>query len=60
MEAMATEKAKVFAYVSPLLKKDFEALCEVEKRSVSNYVELLIDREIQLAKQDGRLPSSSR
>lgn len=60
MQDMATDKAKVFAYVSPLLKKDFETLCEVEKRSVSNFIELLIDREVQAAKVDGRLPPSSK
>ncbi len=36
-------------------KKDLEKLCELEKRSISNFVYLLIQDAIDKAKAEGRL-----
>jgi metal-responsive CopG/Arc/MetJ family transcriptional regulator len=36
-------------------KKDLEKLCESEKRSISNFVYLLIQDAIDKAKEEGKL-----
>lgn len=36
-------------------KKDLEKLCEIEKRSISNFVYLLVQDAIDKAKAEGKL-----
>jgi hypothetical protein len=52
---MPTDKAKISAYVPPLLKADVDRLCEVRNRSISNLVETLLREEVAKAKQSGEL-----
>ncbi|MCU0544040.1 MAG: hypothetical protein MUE44_18005 [Oscillatoriaceae cyanobacterium Prado104] len=39
-------------------KKELEKLCEIEKRSISNFVYLLIQEAIDRAKASGKLKST--
>ncbi|WP_242715646.1 ribbon-helix-helix domain-containing protein [Microcoleus vaginatus] len=39
-------------------KKDIEKLCDIEKRSISNFVYLLIQEAIDQAKTSGKLNST--
>ncbi|MEG3832888.1 MULTISPECIES: ribbon-helix-helix domain-containing protein [unclassified Microcoleus] len=39
-------------------KKDLEKLCDLEKRSISNFVYLLIQEAIDRAKASGKLQST--
>jgi len=41
------------------LKQDFEALCKLERRSMSAQVVLIIEQAVQEAKEKGRLPTKS-
>ncbi len=41
------------------LKQDFEALCKVERRSMSAQVVLLIERAVKEAKEEGIIPTSA-
>ena len=41
------------------LKQDFEALCKLERRSMSAQVVLIIEQAVQEAKEKGRLPAKS-
>lgn len=41
------------------LKQEFEALCKLERRSMSAQVVLLIEKAIQEAKEKGQLPPRS-
>ena len=38
------------------LKQDFEALCKIERRSMSAQVVLLIEQAVNEAKEQGRIP----
>lgn len=53
---VATDKAKLFAYVDPALKVKIEKLADVRFRSVSNLVESVMAEEIYRAEQSGELP----
>lgn len=50
-----TDKKKISAYPPDALKRDAEALAELEKRSLSNLIEVLLQRAVNQAKSDGRL-----
>jgi molybdopterin-guanine dinucleotide biosynthesis protein A len=52
---VATNKAKIFAYIDPDLKEAIEALAEVRNRSVSNLLETIARDEIEKAKISGEL-----
>lgn len=52
---MATERLSVL--IDGNLKKEFEKLCEIERRSMSAQVVLLIEDAIRAAKASGRLPT---
>lgn len=56
-ETVATDKAKLFAYVEPALKDKIERLAETRLRSVSNLVESVMADEIRKAERSGELPS---
>lgn len=55
-EDVATDKAKLFAYVDPALKEKIERLAAVRLRSVSNLVESVMADEVREAEQSGELP----
>jgi macrodomain Ter protein organizer (MatP/YcbG family) len=52
---VATDKKKISAYLEESVKEDAEKLAKLEKRSLSNLVEVLIEDAIAKAKKDGRL-----
>lgn len=58
-DGVATDKAKLFAYVEPGLKAKIERLADVRFRSVSNLVESVMADEIRRAEQSGELPPDS-
>ncbi|HEY9876867.1 MAG TPA: ribbon-helix-helix protein, CopG family [Leptolyngbyaceae cyanobacterium] len=53
--SMPTNKAKVGTYIDQELKEELERLAELESRSVSNFVELLIKEAVAKAKAEGKL-----
>lgn len=55
-EKVATDKAKLFAYVDPELKDKIERLASIRLRSVSNLVEAVMHDEVRRAEQSGELP----
>ena len=59
-EVVATDKAKLFAYVDPELKAKIEKLAEIRLRSVSNLVEVVMNEEIRRAEQSGELPAKNK
>jgi hypothetical protein len=52
---MPTSKAKVGTYIDQELKDALEELAELESRSVSNYVEILIKEAVAKARSEGRI-----
>ncbi|MBD2106705.1 hypothetical protein [Nodosilinea sp. FACHB-13] len=56
---VATDKAKLFAYVDPQLKAKIERLADIRLRSVSNLVESVMAEEVARAEQEGLLPAPS-
>lgn len=53
--SVPTDKAKVFAYIDPELKKKLERLADKRNRSISNMVETMIREEVEEAEQKGEL-----
>ena len=43
---MSTDKAKIAAYIPAKLKEDAEAMARSQKRSLSNLIELLLDKAV--------------
>ena len=54
---MATDKAKLFAYVDHTLKAKIEKLADQRLRSVSNLVESVMAEEVARAERSGELPT---
>jgi hypothetical protein len=52
---LATEKKKISAYIEDDLRVDAEKLARVEKRSLSNLVEKLLQEAVDRAKAEGRI-----
>ena len=52
---LATDKKKISAYLDEELKTDADKLAKLEKRSLSNLIEVLLQDAIDKAKQEGRL-----
>ena len=57
---VATEKAKLFAYVDPELKAKIERLADIRLRSVSNLVESVMAEEVARAEQAGLLKETGK
>ncbi|MEM9008142.1 MAG: hypothetical protein AAGE59_32120 [Cyanobacteria bacterium P01_F01_bin.86] len=53
---VATKKPRIATYIDLLLKERFEQLCEIRKRSSSNMLEVMVEREVREAEQSGELP----
>ena len=53
--ALATDKKKASVYMDEDLKGDLEKLAKVERRSVSNLIELLCAEAVERAKKEGRI-----
>jgi hypothetical protein len=58
-ETVATDKAKLFAYVDPALKAKIERLADQRLRSVSNLVESVMAEEVAKAERSGELPTET-
>ena len=52
---MSTSKARLTILIDSEIKEDFEKLCELENRSMSNYAETLLKNFVDTAKRDGKL-----
>ena len=51
---LVTSKKKVSTYLSEDLKEDAERLAALEKRSLSNLIEVLLQDAVDKAKKEGR------
>ena len=64
VSVVPSKKPTINTVVEPSLKKDFERLCEIEQRSMSNMLVLLISQAVEAAKREGKLkdptPNSDR
>jgi hypothetical protein len=58
-ESVATDKAKLFAYVDPTLKAKIERLADQRLRSVSNLVESVMAEEVARAERSGELSTET-
>lgn len=52
---MPTNKAKLGVYVDQELKAHVEKLAQLESRSVSNFIEILLKELVANAKAEGKL-----
>ena len=52
---MASKKPRLLVVIDSDLKEDFEALCEIENRSMSNQAVTLIKNFVDTAKHEGKL-----
>jgi hypothetical protein len=52
---LATDKKKISAYLDDNLKADADRLAKLEKRSLSNLIEVLLQEAVDKAKHEGRL-----
>lgn len=52
---MSSKKPRLLVVIDPDLKEDFEALCEIENRSMSNQAVTLIKNFVDNAKREGKL-----
>jgi len=50
-----SKKPTINAVIEPSLKEDFERLCEIEQRSMSNMIVLLVNQAVATAKREGKL-----
>jgi hypothetical protein len=52
---VVTEKRKISAYLDEELKERAEQLAKLEKRSLSNLIEILLQEAVDKAQAEGRL-----
>jgi hypothetical protein len=52
--AMSSVKSRLVVLVDSEIKSDFEKICEIENRSMSNQAETLIKNFIESAKREGK------
>ena len=52
---MTTSKARLTILIDAEIKEDFEKLCELENRSMSNFAETLLKNFVDNAKREGKL-----
>jgi hypothetical protein len=55
VSVVPSKKPTINTVVDPSLKEDFERLCEIEQRSMSNMLVLLISKAVESAKREGKL-----
>jgi hypothetical protein len=51
---MSSVKSRLVVLVDSEIKSDFEKICEIENRSMSNQAETLIKNFIESAKREGK------
>ncbi|MEM9450332.1 MAG: hypothetical protein AAGA75_17595 [Cyanobacteria bacterium P01_E01_bin.6] len=52
---VATNKNRVSTYITDDLKRDGEKLAEIEQRSLSSLLAVLLQRAVDAAKEEGKL-----
>ncbi|MEM8603196.1 MAG: hypothetical protein AAGF24_05120 [Cyanobacteria bacterium P01_H01_bin.121] len=52
---VATDKRRITAYVDPPLEEDIKKLAAIDKRSVSNLIEILLQQAVDQAKAEGKI-----
>jgi hypothetical protein len=52
---VTTEKKRISLYVEEQLKIELEALAKAKKRSLSNLIEVLCQKAVDEAKQEGKI-----
>ena len=57
---MPTDKRKVSLYIEDSLKQGAEMLAKLERRSLNNLIEFLLQEAVEDAKKQGRLPKGDR
>ena len=57
---MTTSKARLTILIDQEIKEDFEKLCELENRSMSNYAETLIKNIVDTAKRNQKNDSPNK
>ena len=57
-EILATKKPRLLVIIDQALKDDFERLCKIENRSMSNMVNVLIQDAVKKAKKEGKFDES--
>lgn len=55
VQVMPSKKPKFLVIISPELKRDFERLCHIENRSMSNMAVTLIQKAVDEARARGLL-----
>lgn len=55
MSAMPTKKPRLLVVMDNDLKDEFERLCAIENRSMSNMLATLAQQAVEAAKQQGKL-----
>lgn len=58
--AVPTDKRKVSLYIEDSLKQSAEMLAKIERRSLNNLIEFLLQEAVEDAKKQGRLPKGDR
>ena len=53
--SMASKKPRLLVVIDSELKEEFETLCEIENRSMSNQTVTLIKNFVDAAKREGKL-----
>jgi CopG-like RHH_1 or ribbon-helix-helix domain, RHH_5 len=53
-------KVTVTAFIEGELKDDLKALADKERRSMSQMIAVLIERAIEAAKENGKIPSEAK
>lgn len=57
-EILASKKPRLLVIIDQDLKDDFERLCKIENRSMSNMVNVLIQNAVKKAKKEGKFDES--
>ncbi len=58
-QLMPSKNPRILVVITPELKKDFERLCHLENRSMSNMVVTLIQKAVIEAQEKGLLESGN-
>ena len=57
---MSSVKSRLVVLVDSEIKSDFEKICEIENRSMSNQAETLIKNFVESAKREGKFTDRAK
>lgn len=60
LQSMTSKKPRLLVVIDSELKEEFETLCEIENRSMSNQAVTLIKSFVESAKREGRLSDRTK